>query len=69
MPDEYYPTTLGSVALGFLATLPLWIFLGLFSWGMIEWGLAHPVSLGWTNFFVFMVYLIILIIIIYFGSA
>lgn len=69
MPEEYYPTTAGTIGMGFLMILPLWLFLGLAAWGVIEWGLNSPFSLGWTNFFVFMGYLCILLVLIYFGSA
>lgn len=69
MPEEYYPTTPATIAMGFVMILPLWIFLGLTAWGAVAWGVRSPKTLGWTNFFVFLGYLSILLILIYFGSA
>lgn len=69
IPEDYDPTTFWSVCLGILMCCPLYIFCGLFTWGLIEWGLVSPISLGWANFGTFMVYFPILLILIYFGAA
>lgn len=69
MPRNYYPTTPKSVIVGFLMLFPAYIVTGLVMWGSISWGLAHPVSLGWTNFGVFMFYLAVVIIMVYIYSS
>lgn len=69
MPRDYYPTTPRTIGVGCLMLFPAYIVSGLVMWGCIVWGLNSHISLGWTNFFVFMAYLIIIIIMIYFGSS
>ena len=49
--------------------IPALIVTGLLLWACIAWGLAHPKSLGWTNFGVFMGYGVFIIVMVYFGSS
>lgn len=69
MPRDYYPTTPSTMGIGCLMLFPAYIVSALVMWGCIAWGLESSKSLGWTNFFVFMGYLIIIITMVYFGSS
>ncbi len=64
--ENEYPNRWYDHIIQFLMILPLWIVLGLTFWGFVVWGLAHPLSYGWTNvgvfcFFLFLVFLLVFI--------
>ena len=63
-PDKWY-----DVVIQVLMIFPLWIVLGLSFWGFVVWGLADPISYGWTNVGVFLGFLLMVFILVFIFGA
>lgn len=68
-PEGYYPTTCGSCAVSCLMLFPIYIICAGLFMGIVFWGMADALSLGWASFGTFMVYLLIILILIFIFAA
>ena len=67
--ENEYPNRWYDHIIQILMILPLYVVLGLTLWGFVVWGLADPLSYGWTNVGVFAFFLIVIFLLVFIYGA
>ena len=67
--ENEYPNRWHDYIIQTLMLFPLYAVIGLTFWGFVVWGLADPLSFGWTNFAVFCGFVAMILILVWIFGA